>query len=114
MTWNGSHDRPESGTSRAAGHSPLANQILERLERIEQLLVTRFGVSESKLSYSTGEVAEMVDRAEFTVREWCRRGRLRCHKRQCGRGHSKEWSISREELDRFRNEGLRPVDEAIE
>ena len=85
------------------------NEILERLDRIEatlQSLVTQRIVKEY---YTTAEVAQVVGKAEFTVREWCRLGRVWAEKRPCGRGTSKEWMISHEELQRIRNEGLLPL-----
>ncbi|MCY2952887.1 MAG: helix-turn-helix domain-containing protein [Planctomycetota bacterium] len=59
--------------------------------------------------YSTDEVAEVLGKSSLTVREWCRLGRIRAQKRQCGRGLSHEWIISHEELQRIRNEGLLPI-----
>ncbi len=59
--------------------------------------------------YTTEDVAKFVDRDAYTVREWCRYGRLRAVKRPCGRGNSPEWSISHEELVRYQNEGLRAL-----
>lgn len=84
-------------------------EIGERLSRIETLLLTLVNQEPPKEYYSTTEVAEILDRAEFTVREWCRLGRIWAEKRQCGRGTSKEWMISHEELQRIRNEGLLPL-----
>ena len=86
-----------------------AENVVERLDRIEELLLTLVGQKQQKDYYSTAEVAEILDRAEFTVREWCRLGRIWAEKRASGRGRSKEWMISYEELQRIRNEGLLPV-----
>ena len=58
--------------------------------------------------YSVSEVAQLLEKAEFTVREWARLGRVYASKRECGRGHSQEWIISAEEVERIRNEGLLP------
>ena len=58
--------------------------------------------------YSTAEVATILGKAEFTVREWCRLGRVHAQKKRCGRGQSGEWIISHAELTRVRNEGLLP------
>jgi hypothetical protein len=58
--------------------------------------------------YTVAELAGILGKAEFTVREWCRQGRVYASKRACGRGNSQEWIVSREEIDRIRNEGLLP------
>lgn len=85
------------------------DEIVARLERIEGMLAALASQERQKEYYSTSEVAEHLGRAEFTVREWCRLGRIWAEKRQCGRGRSKEWMISHEELERIRNEGLLPL-----
>ena len=59
--------------------------------------------------YSVAEVAKALGKAEWTVREWCRLGRVYASKRDCGRGNAKEWIIAREELERIDNEGLLPL-----
>lgn len=81
------------------------DSIIRRLDRIERLLVDQRTVKEW---YSTDEVAELLDRSPYSVREWARLGRVRASKRACGRGRAKEWAISHEELTRLRNEGLLP------
>jgi transposase len=83
-------------------------EVLERLGRIEtalNLLVQRQTVKDF---YSTDEVAEILKKAEFTVREWCRRGRIRAQKRRSGRGKHQSWAISHAELQRIQCEGLLP------
>ncbi len=87
---------------------PTDIDISERLERIETLLQSLVEQRTIKDWYSTTEVAKIVGKAEFTVREWCRLGRVRAQKKKCGRGVSSEWIISHEELTRVRNEGLLP------
>lgn len=84
-------------------------ELFRRLENIETLLVQLIDQKASKEYYTTSEVAKILERAEFTVREWCRLGRIWAEKRQCGRGKSKEWMISDVELQRIRNEGLLPL-----
>ena len=80
--------------------------VLDRLERIESSLTILIQRQTAKDWYSTGEIAKILGKAEFTVREWCRHRRIRAEKRPCGRGHSLEWMISHEELDRIKAEGL--------
>ena len=50
----------------------------------------------------------ILGKAEFTVREWCRRRRIHAQKRRSGRGKFCSWVISHEELQRIQREGLLP------
>ncbi len=83
--------------------------ILERLERIEAALVTLIEQRVVQDWYDTKTVAEMLDKSQYRVREWCRLRRVNAEKRPCGRGNSKEWMISHEELERIKAEGLLPL-----
>jgi hypothetical protein len=56
--------------------------------------------------YTTAEVAQMLGKAEFTIREWCRRARA--EKQGSGRGKHQAWVIPHEELQRLQREGLLP------
>lgn len=82
--------------------------VLDRLERIESVLAALVESKTAKEWYSTAEVARILGKADFTVREWCRLGRVHAEKRAGGRGTSQEWIISHQELNRIRNEGLLP------
>jgi hypothetical protein len=82
--------------------------LTARLDRIEQALVLLVEQRTIKEWYTTAEMAKVLGKAEFTVREWCRLGRVRAQKKKCGRGVASEWIISHEELTRVRNEGLLP------
>jgi len=86
----------------------LVQLVLSRLNSIDQRLATILDEKQQKSHYSTQEVAEKLGKAEFTVREWCRLGRIRATKRSCGRGRSQEWMVSHEELMRVSTEGLLP------
>jgi hypothetical protein len=86
----------------------LRDLLLERLDRLEARLDEIAGQRAGKERYNTAEVAQLLGKAEFTVREWCRLGRVHAQKRQSGRGPAGEWMISHAELDRIRNEGLLP------
>jgi hypothetical protein len=85
-------------------------QLLGRLDRIELILQALIQQQTVKDYYTTAEVAQILGKAEFTVREWCRLCRVYAEKRCSGRGRAKEWIISHQELTRIRNEGLLPID----
>ncbi len=82
--------------------------IDERLDRIESLLAALVERETVKDWYSTDEFARLVGKAEFTVREWARLGRIHAEKRQSGRGAHPAWVISHDELLRYRRDGLLP------
>ena len=58
--------------------------------------------------YSTAEVAGELQKAEFTVREWCRLGQCNAQKSKGYRGGKKQWMIPHEEKLRLENEGPAP------
>ncbi|MFO0847302.1 MAG: helix-turn-helix domain-containing protein [Gemmataceae bacterium] len=83
--------------------------IEARLERMESLLAALVEREMVKDWYTTAEFARLVGKAEFTVREWCRHGRVRAEKRLSGRGAHPAWVVSHDELLRYRREGLLPA-----
>ena len=85
------------------------HEIEQRLERIEQSLRRLLSERIEQEYYSTRDVAEILGKADFTVREWCRHARINAEKRASGRGRSKEWMISDHELRRLQSEGLLPI-----
>ena len=84
-------------------------RLAERIQKMESTLDELVQQRTVKDWYTPAEVASLLSKAEFTVREWCRLGRVTAEKRDCGRGNSLEWIISHEELLRIRNHGLLPV-----
>lgn len=80
----------------------------ERLEKIETMLVMLVDRQQVREHYSIEEFARIVGRAEFTVREWARHGRIHAEKKGSGRGAYAAWVISNEEVRRFQREGLLP------
>jgi transposase len=80
----------------------------ERLTRIEAMLATLMNRQPVREWYSVEEFARHVGRSEFTVREWCRQGRIHARKKESGRGAHAAWAISHDELLHFQREGLRP------
>jgi hypothetical protein len=81
----------------------------QRLEKIEAMLVALVERQQVRDWYTTQEFAQAIGKAEFTVREYCRLGRLHAEKRQSGRGAYPQWVISNDELSRYRRDGLRPI-----
>jgi hypothetical protein len=82
--------------------------VLERLDRIETNLEKLVRQQTVKDWYTTHEAAEILGKAEFTVREWCRRGRINAEKRHSGRGAYPAWVIGHAELLRYQRDGLLP------
>ena len=83
--------------------------VLERLEKIEATLMLLAEKQMVKDWYATDEIARIVGKAEFTVREWCRLGRMHAEKRMSGRGAFPAWVISHQELLRYQRGGLLPL-----
>lgn len=78
----------------------------ERLEKIEAMLVALVEGQQMREWYTTEQVAQRLGKSEFTVREYCRLGRLRAEKRASGRGKYLQWVLSHDELQRYQREGL--------
>lgn len=88
-------------------------EILSRLDRIEETLAALLEREAIREWYTTEQFAKLVGKAEFTVREWCRLGRVKAEKRGSGRGKHCAWVISHAELLRFQREGLLPFKRLI-
>jgi len=90
---------------------------LRRLEDGQKQISDRLGeISEqsakaqpARESYSSTEAAKLLGKRPFTVREWCRLGRIKAKKRACGQGDATAWEISQSEIERVRNHGLLPT-----
>lgn len=81
----------------------------ERLERIESILLSLVQQQTVREWYSTDQVAQILGKSEFTVREWARLRRIVASKRRSGRGAHASWVISHAELMRLQREGLLPI-----
>ncbi len=88
--------------------------VAQRLDRIEETLRLLLQQKVVQEYYSTADVARILGKAEFTVREWCRLGRIQAEKRPCGRGNSKEWIVSHTELQRVQSSGLLPAKDRVQ
>jgi len=60
--------------------------------------------------YSTAEASKLLQKSEYTVRQWCNEGRINAVKREERRGGSSLWKISTEEVARYKDEGLLSLD----
>jgi excisionase family DNA binding protein len=78
--------------------------ILDRLQRIEDAIGRLLHQKAGKEWYTTAEVAEIVGKSDYTVREYCRKGQIKAEKSPNGRG----WLVSHAELERLRNYGPLP------
>lgn len=83
-------------------------EILRRQEKMETMLSALIQQRQVQDWYDTNTAAQILGKAPYSVREWCRLGRVRAEKRTCGHGKAKEWMISHEELMRIKSEGLLP------
>jgi hypothetical protein len=81
-------------------------RLKERLDKIEAMLVVLVERQQVREWYTTQEFAQAVGKAEFTIREYCRLGRLKAEKRHSGRGAHPQWVLSHAELLRYQKEGL--------
>jgi hypothetical protein len=103
------HDDKGGGDFGRGAKMNMENDILQRLERMEAMLDVLVERQLARKWYSTEEFAQAVGKAEFTIREYCRQGRLRAEKRQSGRGAHRQWALSHAELERYRRYGLFPI-----
>lgn len=92
-------------------------EIIEKLERLEMLIVQMVEQMSKLLLgggsqewFTVGEFAKLVNRRPYTVRQWANEGRIHASKSRTRTGGAFEWVISRQELDRLRQEGLLPPD----
>lgn len=83
--------------------------VEERLEKIETMLIVLVERQKVKEHYTVEEFAELVRRECYTVREWCRLGRIRAAKKQSGRGKYPLWVIPHAEVLRYEKSGLLPI-----
>jgi hypothetical protein len=83
--------------------------ILKELAELKALVEVLVGRQTLKDYYEVEEFARLVNKAPFTVREWCRHGRIHADKRRSGRGAYPAWVISHAEFLRYQKEGLIPL-----
>lgn len=84
-------------------------EVIDRLAKVEAALDLLVKRETAKDWYSTEELAQIVGKAEFTVREWCRLGRVRAEKKGSGRGKFFAWVVCHDEVLRIQRDGLLPL-----
>jgi hypothetical protein len=87
----------------------IERQQVEIVSLLKQIQLSVGRRAPLKQCYTPVEVADILGKRSYTVREWCRNGRVNATKRSTGRGDALEWEISHEELERIRNHGLLPM-----
>lgn len=90
-------------------HDKLSEVLKTQCEILEKLNGNPLDRQTDKDWYSIEEVAGIIGKAPYTVREHARYKRIRAMKRATGRGKSLEWMVSHAEVQRIRNEGLLPI-----
>ena len=76
--------------------------IRNELRELRSLIIDKT----PKEFYSVREAAKLLNRAPFTVRQWCNNNRIYASKRLLRRGDKLEWIISAEEISRIQSDGL--------
>ena len=82
--------------------------LRNEIQKLTQMITTNHVLSQKEY-YSIKEFAKIIERSEFTVREYCRKGRINAEKCDSGRGSNQNWKISSQELNYFKSHGLRPM-----
>lgn len=92
----------EETDDRLAKIEAMLTKVLERLEG-PAVAIPRRG-------FSLKEAGEMLGKSPLTIREWCQLGRINAAKRLEGGKRGEYWWVSAEEITRYRDEGLLPID----
>ncbi len=86
-------------------------ELARRLVRLEAQVRLLSESAAPARHYTVSEFAQRVSRSPWTVREWCRLGRIRAERKLTGCGPYREWVISEQELIRYQTAGLLPSSE---
>jgi hypothetical protein len=81
------------------------NQVYQKVDALEALLLEMSLRDGIKGFYSTAEFAKKTGLKEKTVRDYCCEGKIRGEKQRGGHGRAKRWVIAHEEYLRYEREG---------
>src|SRR5262249_49036591 len=81
----------------AVGKIDIKAELTELHSKLDSILGILADPNRRRESFTVEEVATMLGKAPFTVREWCRNGRINATKRLQKRGGAELWNISAEE-----------------
>lgn len=107
--------KPASRVTNEIVNETRLSNIEDRLRLVQDMLarlqtsVTAFPEATLPDALTVNQAARLLERRPYTVREWCRLGRINAHRALSGRGPYSDWRISREEISRIRAEGLLPL-----
>ena len=90
--------------------SGIEAQIAEMRTMLVQILGRLAEPKETREWYTVEEVAALLGKSPYCVREWCRLGRINATKRSERRGGAELWNISAAEVARWQDDGLLPLD----
>jgi hypothetical protein len=88
------------------------SDLLQVVRELQSQLST-FNLPRQREWHTVEQFAELVNREPFTVREWCRHGRIHANKKGRGPAKNRAWAIPTSELLRFEREGLLPIQRRI-
>ena len=111
QNWAGGKENGSDGCCECQRVFELLADVEAHLSKIEQQLeaVTVHDDKPAKPErqyYGVAEFAKLVNRSEYSVREWCRLHRINAEKCEAGHGDSKAWKIPASELARYLDHGL--------
>jgi hypothetical protein len=88
----------------------LMTQLAEMRSKIDEIYSILANPKDPEREwYSVEEAAKIIDKSEFTTRQWANLGRINAEKRADRRGASALWRISASEIRRYKEEGLLPI-----
>jgi hypothetical protein len=102
------HTCPLCGSQFCPDVAVATNSFDEIVLHLSHLLASTTSQISPRDFYTTTEAAQLLGKATWTVREYCRLGRIKAIRAASGRGDHGEWRVPASEIKRVRDEGLLP------